>query len=144
VEYSGSSASTVEPAAHAATGNPLNAIRLLRVAGALLFNQASLHGQLARVEWAEEKGRLLKMLVTGVFGLACMLCLMLFVGLLVIAMSWDTVYRVPAALGMLVAYVLGIGVAWHRLQSLSLLGSQSFAATREELAADIALIKSRL
>ena len=88
---------------------PLDVIRLLRSAGAALFTQASLHGQLARVEWAEAKTRLL-------------------------GVAW----------GLVAAYGLIVAFAWHRLRTLSARSSQAFAATREELAADLALLKERL
>lgn len=124
--------------------NPLDVVRLLRSAGAALFTQASLHGQLARVEWAEEKNRLLHMLVTGLLAFAGLLCVMLLVGALVLAFSWNSGYRIPAAIGLVVAYGLATGFAWSRFRALSARGSQSFAATREELAADLALLRSKI
>lgn len=122
----------------------MNAIRILRSAGGTLFAQAALYGQLARVEWAEEKSRLVKMLVIALLGFACLLCAMLFTGALVLACSWETAYRIPAVMALIAAYGIGTSIAWHRLQILSALGDQAFAATREELAADIELIKSKL
>jgi uncharacterized membrane protein YqjE len=124
--------------------DPLRVLRILRSAGSALCSQAGLYGQLARVEWAEEKNRLLKMIVLAVVAFACALCIMVFVGVLVLALSWESQYRIHAILAMLAVYVFGIGIAWYRLQALSSLGGQSFAATREEIAADIALIKSKL
>lgn len=128
----------------AAQFNPLDVVRILRSAGAALFTQATLHGQLARVEWAEEKARLLRMLVVGLLGFASLLCVMLAVGALVLAFSWDTAYRIPAAVALLAAYGLGAGFAWVRIKALSAQSSQAFAATREELAANLALLKSNL
>ena len=124
--------------------DPLRALRILRSAGGALCSQAGLYGQLARVEWAEEKNRLLKMVVLAIAALACALCVMLFFGVLVIALSWNSEYRIHAIVVMIAVYGLGVGLAWYRLQALSSLGDQSFAATREEMAADIALIKSKL
>lgn len=124
--------------------NPLDVVRLLRSAGAALIGQATLHGKLARVEWAEEKARLSKMLVLGLIGFASILCVMLLVGALVLAFSWDTAYRIQAAVALIVAYALVAAFAWSRLKALSARGSQAFAATREELAADLALLKSKL
>jgi hypothetical protein len=60
--------------------NALNAIRTLSSAGGALFDQVALHGQLAQVEWGEEKNRLLKMLVGAVLGFASLLCVMLSLG----------------------------------------------------------------
>ena len=124
--------------------NALGALRVLRSAGGALFDQLALHGQLAQVEWIEERTRLLKMLVGALLGFACFLCLMLSVGALLLALYWETVYRLPAAAAVVALYGLGAGWAWRRFTALAALGGQSFAATRVELAADLALIRSRL
>lgn len=124
--------------------NPLDAIRLLRSAGGALFAQATLHGQLARVEWAEEKTRLMNMAVAALAGFAFLLCFLLFAGALVIAFSWETQYRIIAVAILVVIYALAAFIAWRRFRALSALSDQAFAATREEIAADIALIKSKL
>lgn len=121
--------------------NPLDVVRVLRSAGSALFTQAALHGQLAQVEWAAEKSRLLRMLAFGLLGFASLLCVMLAAGALVLAFSWDTPYRTAAAIAVLAAYGLVAGFAWIRLTILSTQGGQAFAATREELAADIALLR---
>lgn len=122
---------------------PLDLMRLLRVAGAALFTQASLHWQLARIEWAEEKGRLLQMVAVGLLGLAFAGCALLTIGALVIAYSWDTPYRAAAALSVVAVYALGAALAWTRLRVLSALGGRAFAATREEFAADLAVLQGR-
>jgi uncharacterized membrane protein YqjE len=135
----------VEPlTTESTTINPLDALRIVRSAGKAIFAQAALHGQLARVEWAQERSRLATMLVVALLGFSAVLCVMLFTGVLVVAFSWDSAYRIPAAIAVVLVYLLGIVIAWRRLQALSALGDQAFAATREELAADIALIKSKL
>lgn len=132
------------PAAGDGAIHPLEALRLLRSAGAALLAQAMLHGQLARVEWAEEKARLLRMLAMALLGFACLLCTLLFAGAVLLAACWDTPYRVPAALLLLGLYGLGVSTAWRRFRKLSALSESSFAATRDELASDLALLKSRL
>jgi uncharacterized membrane protein YqjE len=124
--------------------NALTAIRTLRSAGGALFDQVALHGQLAQVEWGEEKKRLLKMLVGALLGFACLLCVMLSLGALALALCWETVYRIPAAAVLVALYGLGTGLAWRRFAALSALSGQSFAATRVELAADLALLRSKL
>lgn len=138
------SESVADTAADGIVFNPLKAVRILRSAGSALLAQASLHGQLVRVEWAEEKSRLLRLTATAVLGLACLLCVMLFAGVLVLAVSWDTVYRIPAVMAVVAVYALACGIAWHKLQELSAQGEQAFAATREEIAADLKMLKSRL
>jgi len=124
--------------------NPLEAIRVLRSAGGALLDQAILHGELARVEWAQEKERLLQMLANALAGYMCLFCTLLFVGALLLAFCWETVYRVPAASALTALYALGTVVSWRRFRALSALSGQSFAATRAELAADMALLRSRL
>ena len=136
--------SAVPLTAESASVNPLDAIRLLRSAGKTLFTQAALHAQLARVEWEEEKGRLLKMLLVLLLGFAGTLCVLVFVGVLVLAFSWETAYRIPASIGLILAYTIGVAVAWRRLQALSAQSGHAFAATREELAVDVAMIRSKL
>lgn len=135
---------TSQASSDATAIHPLTVLRLLRSAGGALFAQAALHGQLARVEWAEEKRRLGQMLVVTLLGFACLLCAMLLVTALVLALSWETAYRIPALIALIAVHALGIAIAWRRFQALSALGSRTFAATREELAADIALLKSKL
>ena len=122
----------------------LDVVRLLRSAGGALISQATLHGQLARVEWAEEKLRLKNMIIAALSGFACLLSFMIFLGVLVMALSWDTQYRIAAVAILTAVYGFAGLMAWRRLDALSALSGQAFAATREEIAADIALIKSKL
>ena len=84
------------------------------------------------------------MLLTSLLGFACLLCSLLFIGALVLALTWDTALRVPSALLLVTIYLTGFGFAWHRLQGLSARSALAFAATREELAADAALLRSKL
>ena len=132
------------PFSGAASINPLDDIRILRSAGGALFAQAALHGRLARVEWAEEKSRILKMLVVTLLGFACLLCAMLFAGALVLTLSPEAAFRIPGIVALIAISGLGTAIAWRRFQALSALSAQSFAATRSELAADMALLKSKL
>lgn len=126
------------------TINLLNAIRTLRSAGGALFAQAALLGQLAQVEWAEERARLLSMMVFALLGFAALLCLMICAGALVLASVWETAYRLHVAMILLVIYGFIAGLAWRRLQALAAIGSHSFAATRAEFSADMALLKGKL
>ena len=119
----------------------MDALRLLFSAGGALLTQAGLHGQLARLELAEEKTRLHRMLITGLLGFASLLSSMIFIGILVMATIWDTVYRIPAIIAVVAVYGLTTGLAWRRLRSLSALGKDAFTATREEFAADMAMLR---
>lgn len=124
--------------------SPLDALRILSSAGGALFDQALLHGQLAQVELEQEKNRLLKMVWISLLGFACLLCVMLFTGALVLAATWETAYRLPAVSGLVLVYGVATAIAWNRLKAVSALGGRTFAASREELAADAALLKRNL
>lgn len=121
---------------------PLDAARMVHAAGGAMLAQALLHAELAGVEWEEEKNRLLRMLAIALLGFACLLCTLLFAGGLALAATWETLYRIP----MLAALALLSGsctfVAWRRFQAQAALGIESFAASREEFAADTALLKA--
>ncbi len=124
--------------------NPLSALRLLRSAGGALFAQAALHSQLARVEWAEEKIRLTRIAIAALVGLVSAICLLLLGSLVAMALSWNTPYQIPVTSTVLVIYLLIFLVAVRTLTRQVALGALSFAATREEIAADIALLKAKL
>ncbi len=122
----------------------LRLVRLVRLAGGALLTQMALHGQLACNEWAEEKRRLGNMLAALILGFACLLCFLLAGGALLLGISWDTPWRLPVAAALVVVYGLATGLAWRRLSALSAHGSQSFAATKAEFAADLELLRSKL
>lgn len=122
----------------------LETIRVLRAASAAMFDQLLLYTELVRVEWTEEKRRLLQMWLTGLFGFACLLSCMLFTGALVLAVAWDSAWRIPSALLLVALYLTGFGLAWHRFHALAARSALAFAATREELAADVELLRSKL
>lgn len=121
---------------------PLDAARMVHAAGGAMLAQALLHAELAGVEWEEEKNRLRRMLTVALLGFACLLCTLLFAGGLALAATWDTPYRVPTFAALVILFGLGTVTAWRRFQAQAALGSQSFAASREELAADTALLKA--
>ena len=124
--------------------NPLSVIRLLRSAGGALLAQAALHSQLARVEWAEEKTRLTRIAIAAILGLLSALCLLLLSSLIVLALSWNTQYQLAVIAGVLLVYVLLLAVSARMLTQQIALGASTFAATREEIAADLAMLKARL
>ena len=124
--------------------NTLRTLRILRSASAALLAQASLHARLAQVEWISEKARLSRLLAMAVVAFTGVLCALLCAGGLVIAISWETEYRLLCALAVIVVYLAIAAYAWHRVGALSALGGKAFQATREELAADIEMLRSRL
>ena len=124
--------------------NTLRTLRILRSASAALLAQGSLHLRLAQVEWISEKARLARMLAMAALAFTGVLCAMLFAGGLALAIGWDSGYRLYWLVGVIAAYAAVAAIAWHKLGQLSAQGSSAFQATREELAADIAMLRSRL
>ncbi len=122
----------------------LDVVRMLRAAGAALLSQAGLHGQLLRLEWEAEKSRIIGMVVAVALIVIGLFCALLTLGALVLVFTWDTRYRVPAAIAVFLAYAGTAAFAWYRLRVLSARGRDAFSTSREELAADLELLKSRL
>ncbi len=122
----------------------LDVVRMLRAAGAVLVSQAGLHGQLLQLEWEAEKSRIIGMLVAVAVIVIGLFCALLTLGALVLVFTWDTRYRIPATIAVLLAYAGTAAFAWYRLRVLSARGRDAFSASREELSADLELLKSRL
>jgi len=124
--------------------NPLQLLNIIRSASGALLAQASLHAQLAQVEWEEEKQRLCKMAIMGILGFAFFLCFLLVLSALVIILAWGTPYRIHVIVSVLIVHLAGLIWTAISLKKLVALGTNSFAATRAEIASDIALLKSAL
>lgn len=124
--------------------NAMAALRLLRSATGAVLAQANLHLRLAGIEWAQEKRRLAWLLVALLFGMACILCVLLLGGTVLLLAFWDTAHRSSAIIALAVTYGFGALLAGWLIGVLSRRSSQAFAATREEIAADIAMIRSKL
>lgn len=137
-------ASSVMAGKDAGSLNPLQLVGMLRSAGGALITQASLHAQLAQVEWEQEKQRLCKMVLFGIVAFTFFLCFVIAVSAFVIFLSWDTPYFVHTFIGVLIFHLIGLIWTLLGLKKLAALSSQSFAATRAEIASDIALLKSSL
>lgn len=121
----------------------LSLLRIFRSASHAIFAQASLHQQLAKVEWEEEKKRLSQLFITYLLGFACFICLITFLGILVLALSWDTQYRAISIMILCSFYGLGVYLAWNRFYRLAKSKDAFFSNTREEIAADFSMIKSK-
>ena len=115
---------------------------MLHAAGGALFAQALLHAELAGVEWQEEKNRLLRMLAIALLGFACLLCTLLYAGGLALATAWETAYRMPVLAALVILFGCCTVAAWRGFRAQAALGSQSFAASRRELAADTAVLRA--
>ncbi|CAN5334557.1 hypothetical protein BH09PSE6_BH09PSE6_22160 [soil metagenome] len=89
---------------------------------------------LARIEWVEERQRL----VTATIGIAiaavCGFSSIIFIGLAVIVGFWDTPYRLAAAIAVAVVMLLAMVIGLVKVKGA--LSSPMFAETRAELARD--------
>jgi uncharacterized membrane protein YqjE len=120
-----------------------DALRILRSAGSALFEQALLHGELARIECAQESMRLERKLLIALLGFACLLCTLLFTGALVLAAAWDTSWRLPVIGALVLLHALATALAYRRFSASAPAGGEVFAESRRQLAADAALLKAR-
>jgi uncharacterized membrane protein YqjE len=109
-----------------------------------LFIQLELHGRLLKIEWLQEKNRLQQMVCMASLGFAFLLCCLLSLGFLVIAANWSGEYRLLSILLVFSLYLAGLVFCWIRFTALVAKGADSFITSREEFAADIALIRSQL
>lgn len=119
-------------------------IKRLRSMAKIVLTRLELHGQLVSVEWAEERQRLQQLLAIFLLGFIFLFCALLFVGVFAIALTWASDYRIHAVAAMFALYSVGFGVCAYRFTCLTARSSATFAATREEVAADLALIRSQL
>lgn len=119
-------------------------IRRLRASAAIVLMQLELHGRLAGIEWQQEKNRLQQLLIFSLLGVIFLSCCLLGAGLLVITLGWSTEYRLQTMAGVIVFYAIGVVICYFRCKHYAALGAESFAATRAEIAADIALIRNQL
>lgn len=122
----------------------MEVIQRLRTTAKIIIERLELHGKLISVEWAEEKQRLAQLLVVLLLGMSCMFCLILFVGVLTVALGWATEYRIITIATILSLYAAGLVLCVYRFRILVFRGANAFAATREEISADLALIRSQL
>jgi uncharacterized membrane protein YqjE len=135
---------SAETHAAASSLSLLEKIYLLRSSGGELVSQIALHGQLAQVDWEEEKGRLSGMFVTALLGATFLHCVLLLVAAVALVATWDSLFGIPTLAAVFVFYLLGMLYAWRRFRKLAARSSEAFAATREEMRADIAFLRAKL
>ncbi len=124
--------------------NPLPLSQLFRSAAGAFLAQAVLHGELIKVEWAEEKYRLMRMLIALLAGTVCLFMSLMSISALALIYSWGTQYQIPVLLALTFFYCVLTLVAAYRFCTLAALGKLAFADTRAELGADVALIRHKL
>lgn len=114
-------------------------LRFVQTSLPTLLDHARLTLELADLEWQQEKKRLRRVLL--IIGLAVIsgMFLVAVVTAVIMLLTWYTPYRFVAIALLLLIYALGVGLAILRLRRLS--DSESFTATRAELARDMALFR---
>ncbi len=127
-----------------AVDGSIDQIRRLQSAKDELLTQAGLIRELAEVEWSQEKIRIARMVMIGALVFASLLCLMVAAGILVMVLVWDTPYRLPTAIGVFVVYGISTVLLYESFKRVAARSEDAFSATREEIAANITLVKSTL
>lgn len=119
-------------------------MQLFSSASDALFAQANLHRELAIIEWEEEKERLSHMLTAFLIGFSCFICLLFFLGILTITLFWSTDYQWVSILTLSALYGLVTYFSWKRFMVEAKRPGRFFTTTREEIAADLSMIKNNL
>jgi uncharacterized membrane protein YqjE len=117
---------------------------IVRDASGMLLDHAALHAELLRVEWAEERLRLRRLLAAAAVGFAFLLALLIGFGAVLLSLAWDSNLRLPTIAALIVLYALGAAMAWRQYSAQATRGEHSFAASRGEFAADLELLRSHL
>lgn len=119
--------------------HPLEWMRFVQASLPTLVDHARLTLELADLEWQQEKQRLRRVTLMVALAAVSGLFFVAVVTAVIILLTWLTPYRFVAIALLLLIYALGVGWAVLRLRRLS--GNESFAATRAELARDMALFR---
>ena len=99
---------------------------------------AHLHVRLALLstEFAEEKLRLTTLLYSALTALFLFFTTLILALLFVIAVYWDTPYRLHAIGGLTLLFLTGAGIAWSRVRAQLRSKPQLFEASLAELYKD--------
>ena len=124
-----------------ATGPATNLLQsAVRLAGTLL-EVVQTRGELVATEVEQEIGRAARVLLLGFAALLAAILGLLVLGVVIIAVFWDT-HRVAAALAVLLVFAaIAFGSAWE-LARLLKTRHRFLAATRDELKRDIDRLRS--
>ncbi len=110
----------------------------------LISAQLELYGQLVSVEWQEEKRRLQHLAFFILLGVMCVGAFLFSLGVLLIALSWDTDYRLFVITTMVGVYGLGAVACFYWVRKMLGNLNQSFSATRMEIISDFQVIRRQL
>jgi uncharacterized membrane protein YqjE len=122
------------PPSDGAGGGLLDSLKTLgRVAVDMLHTRLDLFA----TELAEEQGRITELLLIGAVSLLCIFLATVFAAFFIVAMFWDTPYRLvaPGVIAAVLAIVAVVAGAAFRRRVRS--KSKLFSATLEELGEDI-------
>jgi len=108
-----------------------------------LLEQGSLYSQLAWVELAVEKRRLMRMLLLLLVGVSLLTSLLVSLTIVLLLISWDTPNRGSVLIFAGIVYCAGFIAILLGFNALARKGNMAFSDTREELAEDLELIRSR-
>ena len=117
---------------------------IVRDASGMLLDHAALHAELLRVEWAEERLRLRRLLTAAAVAFAFLLALLIGLGAVLLSLAWDSNLRLPTVTALIALYALGAAMAWRQYNAQATRGEHSFAASRSEFAGDLELLRSHL
>ena len=122
----------------------MDLVRTWRTLRDTVDSQAGLYAQLIQLELEQEKARLTRIAILASVAVFCLGGCMLFLGILLLALVWDHDYRNWFIGAIVVGYALVALIAAWRIKTVKRTYGRPFASVREELAADIASIKSQL
>lgn len=112
----------------------------LKSIGATLLDMAGTRAELALVEFREESERRKRMLFLALAAASFLAMALLFAGLLVVALFWDS-HREAAITGVTLVYLAIAAAAAARLSTMARASPPPFEATLRTLAADRDLLK---
>lgn len=122
----------------------LDAVRVARTASSVLIEHAASTAELARLEWEQESASL-KKFVLAMESLAVLIGLtFLYSGLLIVAIAWDTPYRLYAMALLPLLFAIASYLVWCFLGRLSQQREERFTAFNAELGKTLQLLRSRL
>lgn len=110
----------------------------------LLLMQLELYGQLANVEWQEEKRHLQQLATIIMLGVVFFAAFLFGAGIFLVTLVWDTDYRLFAIAALVGTYGLGAAVCSYWVRKKMAGSYKSFSAIRAEIISDIELIRSQL
>lgn len=111
----------------------IEALHTARTAGRLLLEHAATAAELAGIEWQQERSRLEQSALAALLLAVLLGIALLQLSALALLLAWDTLFRLPVAAVLALAYAVAALAAWRRLQQLARQGDGRFGDSRREL-----------